>query len=361
MTGVYLANPNSVHVRRWLELLRAAGIAVHGYTVEAVEGTPHGRWSSLLTRGGPLRYALAGLRLRFLGVTDGIVHAHNASGYGLMALLSGRPYVLTVYGTEIYCVTSRGVIYRSLLGRIVRSARRITCTTPAMRDFLVENFDLDSRKIDMFSLGISSREYYFSEAERAEARGALGLDGSIVITSNRRMRPQYRIDLIVDAFARLRARDDRYRLILFEGDSNADYAAAIRRQVEALGLSGEVVILNGFHSSDTVRRHLLASDVVISIPTSDQMSASVLEALACGATVVAADIPAYRELFEKDLACCARVDSPESLAASISAAVETWSPRGSVREHVASWLDATHSDRAVLTEIRELYDVVGGK
>ncbi|MBW3654761.1 MAG: glycosyltransferase [Gemmatimonadetes bacterium] len=361
MTAVYFANPNSVHVRRWLDLAGRAGIRVLGFSAHRVEQPAYGEWRQTITTGGVLRYALAGLWLRVRAPRGAVVHAHNASGYGMMALLSGRQYVVTIYGTEVYGAAGRGRVYRMLLRRVLAGAVRVTCTTPHMREHVVAEYGLDPARVHMFSMGLSNRDFYFSEQERAQARSALGLDGAVVLTSCRRMRPQYRIDMIVRAFALLRARDPRYRLVVFEGDSLPGYAADIRQLTRDLGIAGDVVFMDGVRGPGEVRRHLLASDLAISIPVSDQLSAAILEALACGAAVLAAELPAYEELFREGLAEPAAVQSDEALAASVERAVAALDGLRAGYGRRLAWLEEAHSDRAVTREIVRLYEGAGAR
>lgn len=355
MTAIFFANPASIHVRRWLTLMRSAQIQVEGWTVETPDPSQYGTWRRTYSRGGALRYAASGLRMRFRKPSSGIVHAHSASGYGLMAWLSGLPYFVTTYGSEVYQSRMRGVVYERMLGMILRGAARVTCTSAAMRAELVNVFRVEPERIRLFSMGISLDDFSFSREERLIARRSLGLNDAIVITSNRRMRPLYRIELIIHAFALLRNQDQRYRLILFEGDRSPAYARSLTELIAAKGLEQSVIVLHGFRNAEEVRKYLLASDVAVSIPASDQMSAAILEALACGVDIVASPIDAYEELFREGLAHRAALESADALAGSIEAAVAARRP-GIVP--AASWLQRYHSDEAAIQEVKRLYGEV---
>lgn len=309
-------------------------------------------------RGRSLRYFLAGLRSRFLLDEDVLVHAHNASGYGLMALLSGRRYIVTIYGSDVYNAAQRGRLYAFVVSRILRKADRLTCTTTAMRDYVTEHFGVDKDRVHVFSMGIS-RDFAYSASERNIVREVLGLKGSIVITSNRRMQPQYRIDLIVRAFAELLRRSDRYRLIIFEGDGSPSYSKVIAQLIIDLGISDFVIAVRGIRTPIQVRALLAASDIVVSIPESDQLSASVLEALACRALVLGAEIPAYRELLDRKLIHPAAVESPIALADSIADHVSLGMEERLSDFHISEWIDNAQSDRFVMEEVNRLYYAAG--
>jgi glycosyltransferase involved in cell wall biosynthesis len=332
----FLANPNSVHVRRWLDLLEHARVPVTGFTVHGGGRGAYGSWRTIWASGGALRYLVSGVSLR--GKLQGrLVHAHNASGYGSMALLAGQPYVLTAYGSEIYRAAERGPLYERVLGRVLRRAAIVTCTSPAMRDHLLDRYGLDPARVWMFSLGCSTRDYYFSAEERRAARAELGLESALTVASTRRMRPMYRIDLIVRAFARLCAAED-----------------GIAELVAQEGITEHVHIVRGMRSAPEVRKYLLASDVVISIPTSDQLSASILEALACGAMVGLSDLPVYRELFQRGLAARISTEGVGEFARGLRELCRL--SRTYDRGPAQRWIAEGESDPVVVQEIQRLYD-----
>lgn len=97
-----------------------------------------------------LSYALAGFWLRYLALFGApiadFVHAHNTSGYGLMALLSGIPYTVTTYGTEIYAVPQRNFWYRYMIRSVLNHAQRITSSSPQMTDALVRQLNIPKKK-----------------------------------------------------------------------------------------------------------------------------------------------------------------------------------------------------------------------
>ena len=318
----------------------------------------YGVWSEVTTWGGPMRYVLSGLRMRFKPA-GGTTHAHNASGYGAMALVSGKPYVVTVYGSEVYNADTRSWLYRALVNQVLKSAAAITCTAPAMADYLIRHFGIDPSRIHMFSMGISTADFSFDATERTAIRRELGVDNRLVITSNRRVRPQYRIDLLVRAFQILRAQSERFHLMILEGDATPEYAHSVRALVRDLGLEESVSWVTGMRGQSEIRRYLLASDIVMSLPDSDQLSASILEALAMQCSVCVSPLPAYRELLDAGLAHAVSVEGAEILAASIAAIAERPEAGRPSKASVREWLDVEHSDEAVSGKIVELYTRYG--
>jgi glycosyltransferase involved in cell wall biosynthesis len=350
----YFANPNSVHVHRWLGLV-PQDVEILGFTVHEVSASNSGAWRRTGWLSGAVRYVAAGLQLRFSRLEGAFIHAHNASGYGLMAYMSGAPYILTVYGSEIYAADTKGPIYRALMRRIVNNASIVTCTSRAMEEYLASVLGVRREAIDMFSLGIALDHFKASPEARQRARTRMNFDGLKVITSNRRMQPQYRIDLILNAFSIFRSQEPNSHLVLFEGDSDLEYKADLRRAIDQHRIADSVTIVEGMRSPAEVRDYLIASDIVISIPTSDQMSASILEAAACGCYLVVSAIDAYAEIISDGIAQAANVESPSTLADTMLDASRQLNVHSASGAKRMRWLEEHHSDTFVAGRIAALY------
>jgi len=135
----------------------------------------------------------------------------------------------------------------------------------------------------------------FSPGSRPAARACLGLpDGPKIILSPRAINPVYNIHLIVEAFpAVLRRWPDA--LLLIVGRSEPTYNAQLMAAIARLGL-GENVRLVGEVAQETLPDYYRASDLVVSVASSEGFPNTVLEVMACGTPVLAGDIPQIREL-----------------------------------------------------------------
>jgi glycosyltransferase involved in cell wall biosynthesis len=103
--------------------------------------------------------------------------------------------------------------------------------------------------------------------------------------------PRKRVDVLVEVFALARARLPSLRLVQVGGE----WPALVRERIERLGLAAAVRQERG------VSRERLASlyrgaALVLQPSDGEGFGLPVLEALACGAAVVASDLPALREV-----------------------------------------------------------------
>jgi glycosyltransferase involved in cell wall biosynthesis len=143
---------------------------------------------------------------------------------------------------------------------------------------------IDPRRLVHVPLGVSL-EFTPHAAERGPLGGAPFLlhVGSCV--------PRKRIDVLLDVFAAVRRQFPGLRLVKV----GADWSADQRRQIDHLGLSDHIVPMRGLD-----RRQLAAlyrSAALVLLPSeAEGFGLPVVEALACGAAVVASDLPVLREV-----------------------------------------------------------------
>lgn len=300
----FLGNPSSPHVRHWEMVLTANGMrpVVHGIASHLGEQTlvqtarklgPG--WAARLP--ATLAYAVAGIWLRlqaWLGrPVASFFHAHNTSGYGLTALLSGAPYVVTTYGTEIFEANKRSALYRYLIRSVLHKAEMITSTSPQMTETLIGKFGVDARKISEMSLGVSP-VFQYSPQARKNRRAALDIQADATVwIVNRRMHSIYHTLEVVRAFNAYSANQENKHLILIEGDADPTYARAVERETTG---NPRIHVIHGFLTQGQLCDWLCAADFAISVPKSDQLSSSILEAMQCDVIPVLGDLPSYRAI-----------------------------------------------------------------
>lgn len=265
----FLANQNSVHVKRWLEVVDQ-NLFDLGFLDLVLPSFMK-----------VFKYILLGLVARFKKDL-GLLHAHSALGYGLSAWISGKKYVVTVYGTEVFSAKP-GSFKRWLLRKIFSDASAVTCTSDEMRQLLISDFCVPGVKVHNFSLGISD---LFRGSLRKKKT-------SIAFFHNRRLHPHYNVNIIIEAFEKLVADNENVQLKLLSGDCEFDYKEKIKSDICD---APWVKLYDSRLSQQEVAEILNSSDFSISIPKSDQLSASILESMASGCIPVVAPLKAYNAL-----------------------------------------------------------------
>lgn len=290
----FLANPASPHVREWLRILpkrfdggvRFVHIGEDGPVTQLGHGAGQAPLPMVALRlPKALRYVLLGLWLRILDRSSEPVHAHNTSGYGLCALLSGRPYIVTTYGSEILQAHNRGRFYKAMIRAVLRGADRITATSPQMARAIAEIDPELSAKIETFSLGVSSG-FLLPVAPRSEEVPRTWF-------VNRRIAPHYRTLDVLAAFIAFKSLGYEGQLVILKGDADQTYLDDVMRAAEG---RSDVEIIEKFLSPDQMRNALDRADFCLSTPISDQLSAAIVEGMARGCVAVLSPLDAYKSV-----------------------------------------------------------------
>lgn len=298
---IYIANASSPHVRHWIEFLDEMNIEYHIYSIHKnsffLDSRVTVKYNFLLKFGGIgaiLAYILLGFWLKFF-LGNNLLHAHNTSGYGLSALLSGKPYIVTSYGTEIFGANKRSIFYNIIIKNVLRKARLITTTSITMEEVLKAKFGVENERIKTFGMGVSSK-FKFNSSMRGQIRDSLGIPHNAVVwVYNRRITPLYNTLEVINAFKVFTNGMTNKYLILMEGDKDIVYAKQVEREIKDCD---NVFLVEGFLEQHMMSYYLSAADVAISFPKSDQLSSSILEAVACGCLPMLTNLDSYEPIFK---------------------------------------------------------------
>jgi len=293
----FLANPGSVHVRQWTDLGSQSGqIDVYciGEDVTVLQDfenirivAPLPRWAKRLPK--PVRYLLLGLWIRIRGPKTARFHAHNSSGYGLAASVTGRPYVLTTYGSEIFQSEKNGRLYKAVVKFALNRAIAITTTSQKMATVIQQNFGVAPEKIITFSLGVP--DPFFQAVAQTPNHTRKGY----IWFNNRRILPLYKTLEVVRAFKSFKASDGAGRLILLRGDASGCYYESVYREVKE---HPDITLITDYIDQSKMIELLDQSDFTMSIPETDQLSSAILEGLARGKVPILRSIDSYSPISE---------------------------------------------------------------
>jgi glycosyltransferase involved in cell wall biosynthesis len=316
---MFLANPHSPHVRHWVELLQNNNYSVEIYTVHSSKGLnlvdvnihQMFTWFPAIV---PLvaRYILAGIYIRIcfpFAKWPKLFHAHNTSGYGLTALLSGREFIVTTYGSEIFTIPKKSRLYKKVIRSVLHYSTRISTSSEAMTEFIVQNLGVPRKKVIGFCLGVSDK-FKFSEEEREQGRLSLKaspLDRVWIV--NRRVHPMYRTLESINGFVKFCALGGRGKLVVLGGDSDSEYLAEVKLLTDS---SDRITLIDSFIAQSDLRVLLASSDFSVSTPETDQFSSSVLESMSCHSIPVLSKLETYSQLFINEAALAMETFTAES-------------------------------------------------
>jgi glycosyltransferase involved in cell wall biosynthesis len=285
---------SSPHVRSWAELVAAAGHDVHvvgriapGWRELELPGTAHRlsvAWPPPLS-GLAMSRELARVAR---SVEPDLVHAHYLPEYGWMAAREGlRPLICSAWGSDVLAV--RGI--NRPRSRLALRKASLVFADSAHLAREARALSGDDVPVEVVRWGLDLEA--FAPGDRNAARSALGLppDGPLV-ASVRGLKPVYNPELVLEAFARVRARRPDVRLLLKH--PLTETPASVAATLERLDLADAVTIL-GNVPAELLPDVYRAADLVLSLASSDSSPRSVWEALACARPVIVSDLPWARD------------------------------------------------------------------
>jgi glycosyltransferase involved in cell wall biosynthesis len=281
---IFLGNPASYHLQTWRQIYALCGETTD--ELRSVHLRCGSTGGSLLPLSGPLSYAALGLRLRSLPA-HATLHAHGASGYGLAALISGRRYITTIYGSEI--LRPHGMAYRAMVKAVLRGATAITVTSAAARHCLRTIDPMLMEKTYVFHTGIDTREIVALKSREP------GIDDDkLRFMHLRNTAAPYRTLEIVEALSRFISDAPEYEIIIPLGNGDFQYFEQIK---SAFPASNFRFIDHPLNHSDYLKL-MAQTDICLNFPISDQVSSTLIEALFLDRIVVTNRLAAYADLLD---------------------------------------------------------------
>ena len=179
---------------------------------------------------------------------------------------------------------------------VVACSDVICAAGPTEADQLVRLYDAPAERIEIVAPGVEHA--LFSPGDPEGARTALGLGPDPVLLFVGRVQPLKGLDLAVKTLGALGNHNGRAQLVVVGGPSGRQgraELARVRRLVAAGGLGDRVrfVVPQPHHRLATYYR---AADVVLVPSRSESFGLVALEAAACGAPVVAAEVGGLKAL-----------------------------------------------------------------
>jgi glycosyltransferase involved in cell wall biosynthesis len=289
---LFFADASHVHTRRWVQA--AADRGFECVVVTRLPGVIDGAAEVIAVRpgGGTLGWVLGLSAVRTLArrLAPQLIHGHYVTSYGAWAAACRgiAPVVLTAWGSDILVTPRergwRGRLTHTLLRWSLRCADLITAdSTDVLDEIAGYGVTVPLREVVW---GVDAQRFRPDEEARVD-------DARFDLISLRQWERNYRIELILRAFAALRAARPGLHasLTLLGGGSLGPQLMALAGQ---LGLRHGVVNFVGQVDEAGLLSALRRADVSVSVPASDATSVSMLESMACGLPVVASDLPANR-------------------------------------------------------------------
>ena len=293
MRLVLLGDGDSPHLLKWARGLAAVpdvdlwAASSRGFLPGFDACIPASQRLALQTRpdagGGNVGLVLQLPRLaRWLKQVDAAwIHAHYLTSHGTLAWLAQRVFgvrgrlVGSAWGSDVLVSPARSLLLRALTRRVLRACVLTTSDSQVMAQRMR---DLGAGEVMVFPFGLEAMP------------AAPAAKDDTLFFANRGLEPLYQPERVLGQFAAVAG--EQGQLVVANDGS---LRAAMEQQVRTLGLQHRVRFV-GRLDAQTQAAHYARARWYLSLPASDSVAVSVLEAMAHGCVPLLSDLPANREL-----------------------------------------------------------------
>lgn len=284
-----LADGTSAHTEKWVKSLLANNVSVFLFSLRSISeelkslNSAHFQTYSCekqvqsnasVFKKSTYLSILPAVNKNIKSFKPDLVHAHYISSYGLLALLSGfRPYLLSVWGSDIMVFPKRSILHRMIIKIILKNAKQVFATSQLMLDIVQQDFN--KKESMRLPFGIDTKKFHPIENDHK-----LNEFTFIILKS---LAPTYGIDIAIKAFhqLQLKYKNQALKLLIYgDGAKRAEYKALAGK------LLNQAIYFKGRIPSSEAPKALQQAHVLLNVSRSESFGVSVLEASSCGLAVI---------------------------------------------------------------------------
>jgi len=298
MKVLFLADVNSSHTRKWVLGLVSKGIEVSIFSMSAprqcwykdvnVQCVYFGADPSLQNKQSAfakLSYlkAIKEVKSFVKKIQPDIVHAHYATSYGLLGALCGRkPYVISVWGSDIQDFPYRSKLHKLLMSYILSRSTFVCSTSKAMMGNI--NYVNPKLKVKMIPFGINMGDFKIKKHLKRS---------TLVFGTIKTLDHVYGVDVLIESFNLYLKQTSRNDRLLIVGDGVE--REKLEEKVEYLGIS-HLVDFKGRIPQLEVPKMLQEIDIYLSLSRRESFGVSALEASSSGIPVITSEAEGFKEV-----------------------------------------------------------------
>jgi len=216
-----------------------------------------------------------------------ILHAHYATSYGMVGALTGfHPFILSVWGSDVYDFPKRSKVHRRLFQYNLRKADMILSTSQIMRE---EVLKYTKKEVFVTPFGVDTSVF--------KAEQVMGKDkDKIYIGTIKPIEDKYGIRYIIEA-ARILIYEKGLLNLQFLLIGPSSETAKYQSQIIEANLSEFVKLVGRVPFNEITRYHnLLDIFLNVSIDDSESFGVAAVEAMACEKPVIISDVGGLMEV-----------------------------------------------------------------
>lgn len=305
MKVMLLSDPNSPHTIKWATSLVEEGLDIFIFGLGELIVNDYGNFKNIRiftmnqkvyrVEGSfsKLRYlkSLPVIRKIIREFKPHIIHAHYATSYGLLGALSNfHPFVVSVWGSDVFSFPKKSLFHKMTLKFIFKKADKILSTSKVMAR---EAALYTNKEIEITPFGIDINQF------RPMVVDSLFDKNDIVIGTVKTLEEEYGIEYLIRSFKII---SDKYpflplKLLIVGGGSLERY---LKDLCKNLNIENKVIFTGKVPYSDVPKYHNMLS-VFVTISNSESFGVAVIEASACEKPVVVSNVGGLPEVVESDV------------------------------------------------------------
>lgn len=292
-TICYLADASNPHTIKWCNYFKNKGYNIHVISLnegKIDEVNVHNfnfnvkelKNESSLKK---IKYITAIKEIKKLikEIKPDILHAHYASSYGLLgSLLNYKPYVLSVWGTDIYDFPNGGIIQKSIIKYNLKKADYIFSTS---KDMAKETNKYTDKKIFITPFGIDTD--FFKPLKKVS-------NDTFTVGIIKTLEKKYGVDDLIKGFKLLKEENPNKEIKLKIAGSGSQLDN-LENMIKELNINKCVEFL-GRIPLDKVSDVFNTFDVAVFPSLRESFGVSALEAQACEIPTVVSNVGGHPEV-----------------------------------------------------------------
>ena len=301
MKIILLSDANSIHTLKWVESIKANNfnvllfsffkpnkVSMQKYVHLNVKVISPDLKSKIKNLRKPnlskIRYikSIFLLRKTIKDYKPNIIHAHYASSYGIIGMLSRfRPFILSVWGSDIYFFPYRNYINRKLIKYVIRYSDRVCSTSLAMKKIIATEYQrLD---VDLIPFGIDTDLFKLN----------INSNNQFTIGTIKSIEEHNGIDCMLEA-AKIIIHDFKKEVkVLIVGAGSL--LKEMQQKTSELNLNDNVTF-TGYIPHENVIKYYNKLSVFVAVSTRESFGVSILEAAAIGIPSITSGVGGLKEV-----------------------------------------------------------------
>lgn len=289
----FLADPNSIHTLRWARELSVKGYKITLISPKQIINNSITKYvdyinvASSFSLHSKLEYIKSIYKIRSIvhQLRPDILHAHYASSYGFLGkLCSYTPYIVSVWGSDVFSFPRKNLINKSILSSTLNTASYIASTSKEMALEIRKYTDNENIHITPFGVDTSS----FTPKGSAN----ISSNGDLTIGSIKSLEPIYGMTKLVKAYIELASQYPLLKLLII---GNGSQYSELKSMINNADLEQNAKILSAI-PHDLVPQYLNKIDIFAVPSYQESFGVSALEASSAALPVIASNVGGLPEV-----------------------------------------------------------------